>query len=305
MTKIPYQSWDPKPAAQAQVAQALEIVRDYQAQGYTLTLRQLYYQFVARDLVPNTERSYKNLGALISRARLAGLLDWEAIEDRTRNLVSPSAWEEPADYIMAEGFQIDLWEGQPVRPEVWIEKEALVGVIAPVCEELRVAYFACKGYVSQSEQWRAGIRISQRWRLHQQRTQVLHLGDHDPSGIDMTRDNNDRLDLFSALREGVEVDRIALNMDQVEEYDPPPNPTKVTDSRAAGYLDVYGDSSWELDALEPAVLSQLIRDHVQEWIEDDAWAERVELERQGRERLEEVTEELRHDHDIDYDPEED
>ena len=70
----------------AMIEKANEIIADYAAQGFTLTLRQLYYQFVSKDLLPNKQAEYKRLGSVINDARMAGMLDWEAIEDRTRNV---------------------------------------------------------------------------------------------------------------------------------------------------------------------------------------------------------------------------
>src|ERR1700722_6974774 len=102
-----------------------------------------------------------------------------------------------------------------------------------------------------------------------QRPIVFHLGDHDPSGIDMTRDNYDRLSMFAGAP--VQVVRRALNMPQVEEYDPPPNPAKLTDSRARDYIDKYGDECWELDALDPAMLRDLIRDAVLRIRDREKW----------------------------------
>lgn len=200
------------------------IIETYQAQGYKLTLRQLYYQLVARDLIENTERSYKRIGDLVNDGRMAGLIDWLAIEDRGRNLMALSHWESPVDIIRSAryGYRVDKWAGQPYRPEVWVEKAALEGVIAGVCNELDVPYFACRGYNSQSEEWAAARRL-QRYYDAGQTPIIFYLGDHDPSGLDMTRDHRDRLTLFMG---GVHVDRIALNMSQIEEYAPPPNPAK-------------------------------------------------------------------------------
>lgn len=249
---------------------ANRIIAEYQRQGFTLTLRQLYYQFVARDIIPNKQTEYKRLGSVINDGRLAGLIDWSAIEDRTRNVRTVSTWEDPTQIIdaVADQYKEDLWKGQPYRPEVWIEKDALVGVIEPVCERYRVPFFACRGYSSQSEQYRAGKRFEQRKRQGQ-KTVVLHLGDHDPSGIDMTRDNADRLAMFA--RHGVEVRRLALNMDQVERYDPPPNPAKETDSRSNDYIERFGNSSWELDALDPPVIDALIADELDGLIITSQW----------------------------------
>ena len=251
---------------------ANKIIEEYRDQGFILTLRQLYYQFVARDLIPNTERSYKRLGSIVNDGRLAGLIDWLAIEDRTRNINENTHWNSPAEIIEAarRGYAIDMWANQDTRVEVWIEKNALIGIIEGVCRELDVPYFACIGYVSQSEQWRAYKRHAEN-----QRTIVIHLGDHDPSGIDMTRDNQERLDTFHGWTGGTEVKRIALNMDQVDEYGPPPNPAKVTDSRFEAYLADYGEESWELDALEPSVMVGLIRNTIDEYRDPDLWEDKI------------------------------
>lgn len=266
------------------IDQANAIIDEYEAQGFTLTLRQLYYQFVARDLVRNTQQEYKRIGSIINDARLAGYVDWNAIEDRTRHLRANPHWESPESIVRscASQFAYDKWEDQPCRIEVWIEKDALLGVIEPACRELDVPYFACRGYSSQSEQWRAGKRMS-RHIADGQDVIVLHLGDHDPSGMDMTRDNDDRLSMFSG--ESTEVRRIALNKDQIDQYRPPPNPAKLTDSRAKAYILRFGESSWELDALEPGVIDRLVRDQVLALRDDDAWDAAVAREHEAREDL--------------------
>ncbi len=250
-----------------------EIITEYQRQGFILTLRQLYYQLVARDMIPNRQTEYKRLGSIVNDARLAGLIDWQAIEDRTRNLRALSHWSRPHDIVQAcaDQFRLDMWATQNFRPEVWVEKDALVGVIEGACEELDVPFFSCRGYTSQSEMWVAAMRIKQHVRGGQTAI-VFHFGDHDPSGKDMTRDITDRLQLFMG---GVEVKRLALNMEQVEEYDPPPNPAKTTDSRYRAYIAEFGAESWELDALEPAVIAGLIRDAVSGLIDAAAWKARA------------------------------
>lgn len=251
------------------VEQALEIIAEYQRQGYSLTLRQLYYQFVSRDLIHNAQRDYKRLGDIISDGRLIGLIDWRAIVDRTRSERSNSHWNSPGEILesAAASFALDWWETQERRVWVLIEKDALVGVIEGACSELDVPYMSCRGYVSQSTIWALAQRIARHAR-DGQRPLVLHLGDHDPSGLDMTRDIQDRLELFTG--DAVEVQRLALNRDQIDAYRPPPNPAKVTDSRAKDYIAKHGRESWELDALEPAVISALIRDAVMAVIDEDA-----------------------------------
>jgi hypothetical protein len=272
----------------ATIDQANVIIDDYLADGLNLTLRQLYYQFVARDLFENKQLNYDRLGRIVSDARLTGHIDWDAIVDRTRKLEKNPHWTSVRSILMgaAQGYRRDVWADQPFRVEVWIEKQALTGIIMRPCEELDVPYFACRGYVSQSEQREAGMRALRNWDRHDQQTIVLHLGDHDPSGMDMTRDNDDRLAMFTAGDEGfaslVEMRRIALNMDQIRKYAPPPNPTKLTDSRAPAYISDHGYDSWELDALEPRVLDALIRDHIAGIVDDDLMEQSVAIQESER-----------------------
>ncbi len=283
MPFITYIRKDFKSATLAVIEQANSIIDEYQAEGYSLTLRQLYYQFVSRALIPNTLRQYKRLGGIVSDARLAGLIDWDCIEDRTRELEDLSWWRNPGGILhaSADWYRTDRWDDQPYRIEVWYEKKALAGVFDRVCSQLEVDHFACIGYVSQSEVWGAAQRLigySERGQI----PLILHFGDHDPSGIDMTRDIVDRLDTFGCP---LEVQRLALNMDQVEEHNPPPNPAKTTDSRYEGYIIEYGDESWELDALEPSVLANLVEEEVLSYRDDEKWEARIEEDESDCERL--------------------
>ena len=290
MPRIAYISKNFAKSSLRLIEQANEIIGEYAAQGFDLTLRQLYYQFVARGLIPNKQTEYSRLGSIVNDARMAGLIDWNTIVDRTRNLREQPHWDSPAAIVVAcaKQFRIDKWARQPVRPEVWIEKDALVGVIEGVCKRYDVPHFSCRGYTSQSEMWRAGQRLLEHGE-NGQATHIIHLGDHDPSGIDMTRDIEDRLRLFMYI-EGHETDvtRIALNMEQVEEFEPPPNPAKITDSRARVYIERFGDESWELDALEPTVLAGLIEEQLLSLRDDALWAEAVDEEAAACEKLAET-----------------
>ena len=280
--KINYRSKNFTKSSLSIIEQANEIFENYVSQGYILTLRQLYYQFVARDLLENLQKNYKRLGNIISDARIAGLVDWSHMEDRTRNLQEEPHWSSPESVIdsAAHGYQIDKWVGQTYRPEVWIEKDALSGIIEGPCNENDVPFFSVRGYNSQSEMHDGAMRL-QRFREDGQTPVIIHLGDHDPSGIDMTRDIIDRMELFIG---GVEVRRIALNIEQVEQYNPPPNFAKLSDARSEGYIAQFGNESWELDALEPSVMEDLVRDEIQDLRDDDVWEEKVKKEK-GHKRL--------------------
>jgi hypothetical protein len=270
------------------IEQANEIIAEYSAQGFDLTLRQLYYQFVSRDLISNQQKEYKRLGSIINDARLSGMIDWDSIEDRTRNLQRLSHWNSPSEILetCASQFKFDRWKYQEYRVEVWIEKDALVGVIEDVCNKHDVPYFSCRGYTSQSEMWVASRRLGLYHSAAQQIPVIIHLGDHDPSGIDMTRDITNRLNIFAPGK--ISVDRIALNRDQIDAFNPPPNPAKTTDTRYQTYILEYGEESWELDALEPRVMVDLIEETIMKLKDKDAWAATIEREDEEKAKLQQI-----------------
>ncbi len=313
-----YEHHNFKPARLAMIEQANTLCEEYATQGLVLTLRQLYYQFVARGWLANKQTEYNRLGELCRDARMAGLMDWDHLIDRTRNLQTFQTYDSPqaAMEAAARRYHRDLWAPQHRRIEVWIEKDAAIGVVEGVCSRNSVPFFSCRGYTSMSEMHDAAQRL--RWHMEQgNQVTVLHIGDHDPSGLDMSRDIEDRLrgfihrdwkglhapharsrgDFYASMRDVMrdkgadvadtakpwQVKRIALSVEQIEQYDPPPNPAKTTDARFAKYQEQTGlDESWELDALTPDVLADLIQDEVDAVRDDDAWGEaegRMETER--------------------------
>lgn len=290
MSKICYVPARFEPKTLRTIKQANEILDEYNAQGFVLTLRQLYYQFVARGLIPNNQKSYERLQELIAKARLAGHIDWEMIEDRTRNLMELNHYLSAQDGFdrLARSYGIDMWEKQPYRPEVWIEKDALIGVIQDVCHENDIPYFSCRGYTSLSEMWRASLRFRE-YMEQDQPPYIIHFGDHDPSGIDMSRDIYDRIN--NTFMSDCKFNRVALTMDQVEKYQPPPNPAKVTDSRYEAYVSQYGDESWELDALQPAVFRQLVEKELKKLRNQKQWDKDVAECEATRNQLVEVKDE--------------
>lgn len=274
-----------------EIAQIAEIIESYQARGMVMSVRQVYYQLVARDLIPNTQRSYDRLQGLVNDGRLAGMISWTAIEDRNRQMMSLRTYLAPQEAVREVKlyYRRDLWAGQPWRPTVLVEKAALEGVVSTICAELRVDFMSTRGYNSQSETWRLGTELARLIRAGQ-RPIVFHLGDHDPSGLDMTEDLRGRLEMFAGTP--ITLQRLALNMDQVERYDPPPNPAKTTDSRFDKYRRRFGDESWELDALEPTVIHDLIRDAV-DLVRDPAlWSAALAGEADDRDTLDLIVEGL-------------
>lgn len=277
MPKIKYKQINFRPKSLELICLVNQVINEYKEQGYELTLRQAYYQLVARGYIPNNERSYKNIGNLINDGRLAGLIDWTAITDRTRNLRGNSHWNNPSDVIASAKYSylLNKWKGQPNYVEVWVEKDALVDIVGQACRPFHVGVtlhsLKCGGAAQRF------LRQSDR-----ERRIIIHLGDHDPSGIDMTRDIQERLEMFGA---DVYVKRVALTMEQIETYNPPPNPAKLTDSRCGKYIAEFGDESWELDALEPKMLTNLIIEQVTMYRDDEIYQEICDREDREKEEL--------------------
>jgi len=267
------------------------IIEEYREDGYTLTLRQLYYQMVARGYIENSIHSYKRIVGIVGDARLAGLIDWSMITDRNRENLTPAHWVSPGEIIKAAArqFAIDKWRDQHYHIEVMVEKDALTGVLWPVCQELDIGFTANRGYNSLSNMYEAGQRMESK-AADGKTVVVFYLGDHDPSGIDMTRDVRERLSLFSGLDVGnLEIDRLALNFDQVETLNPPPNPAKETDSRYAAYLVEFGETSWELDAIEPRALANLVISATEALRDNEKWEAAIEEEAAMKDILQEFS----------------
>jgi virulence-associated protein VagC len=287
--KEKFVTWEPSVRSLALLEPINEILESYRAQGYRLTLRQLYYQLVSRALIPNNIRSYKGIGDIVSQGRLAGLIDWSMIEDRVRVPAINSHWESPAQILKAaaSSYYRDRWADQLTHVEVWCEKDAVSNVIEPVCRKWDVLFMANRGYSSQSAMYEAGLRMRKADEDGKE-IWIIYLGDHDPSGIDMTRDIDERLGLFlyGGGRNLDQVERIALNMDQIDLYHPPENPAKADDSRYAGYVSEYGESSWELDALEPGVLSELVETAITRHLDVEKFRKVVAVEKKHRKLIE-------------------
>lgn len=301
--KARYISWNPSASTLDMIAKAEEIINELRAQGYTLTLRQLYYQFVAKGLLPNKQQNYKRLGDILNKARLAGWIDWESIEDRVRTMRKRSHWDHPRGVMKsaAASWGMDLWRGQKYRPEVWIEKDALAGVAERVATKWDVPMLVCRGYTSQSAMYDAGERFND-WIKGREESEgeedgetvtipgrepaqpiIFYLGDHDPSGIQMAEDIDKRMEMFTS--ESGLVRRIALNMDQVRRHNPPPNPAKETDSRFAQYVAVHGSKCWELDALHPKVIAETIEKAIKSVLDEDMWKARKAIQEGHRGNL--------------------
>lgn len=310
------------------IEQANKIIDEYD--GQKLTARQLYYRFVAAGHIPNTPTSYKNMTSLIADARYAGLIDWDAIEDRGREPDVPADWQDLDALVEAalNSYRLPRWEGQKNYVELWVEKQALAGVLAPIARKWHVTLMVNKGYSSASAMKESADRYMRAcWhskkdfvdletrflaafggatlthgtearqhrkklteeflrRVWKRRPILFYLGDHDPSGEDMVRDIDDRLREFRVW--DIEVRKLGITMDQVKKFDPPPNPAKITDSRARAYIEKYGEYSWEVDALPPRELTRIIENAFAEVVDARSMDLVKSLEEDDKKRLREA-----------------
>ena len=264
-------------ANKLKLAQIIAIVEDYAAQGYVLTLRQLYYQMVSRGHIPNGQNEYVKIGEIAKRARMAGLVDWEFIEDRTRKPRMGYAVDDVEDALndTVNGYKLDRQKGQDFYIELWVEKDAISNVLWPKVSYYHNVLMVNRGYSSVTAMHDASLRF--RSAIDRGQTPVvLYLGDHDPSGMDMLRDIEDRMADF-----GLDIvpKHIGITMKQIKELDPPPFPAKLTDPRVKDYVAKYGDSSWEVDALPPDYLQNLVVEELEALIDMDKFEAQLEQER--------------------------
>ena len=255
-------SWKPRAETLEIVNRANEILAVAESQGYRFTLRRVFYSLVSTNVIPNTERAYKNLSATLDTARWEGLMEPEALEDLGRVSIMASQWGSPAELLnaAADQYRSDWWEDANPLVEVWAEKATLQSIVEPVCREYGVRFLACRGFSSLT----ALAEAVGRWDGRDVR--IIYTGDHDPSGLDMDRDLADRLDRLAVLMGidcNIDFTRIALTPEQIEEHQLPPQPTKDTDSRARGYSEEH-TGSWEVDALDAVSLAGLVREAIAE-----------------------------------------
>lgn len=253
------------------------ILEEYRNDGYVLTLRQLYYQLVSKDIIPNNDREYAKLSNILKKGRMAGIVDWSAIEDRVRVPKLPY-WVRDVQHAIQdtiEQYRVNRMQGQQRNIEIWVEKDALSNVLFRVTSKYHIRLMVNRGYSSISAMYDAHRRL-------RSGDVILYFGDHDPSGKDMVRDIRERMEEFG--RE-IDVRPVALTMEQIRRFNPPPNPAKITDPRAKWYIREYGRTSWELDALPPRELIRLAEEAVEELIDLDQYNRCLDREQRDIEEL--------------------
>lgn len=259
---------------QERILQINSILSQYQQR---VSVRQLYYRLVAGGIIPNVDKEYDKVQNLITDARYAGLIDWDAIEDRNRAAQRVEDWPSGSKALneVAEKFRKDRWITQPFYVELWVEKAALAGVLAPIAQDYHITLMVNRGYSSASAMMESAQRLIHRGDA--KRPVILYLGDFDPSGEDMVRDIQARLMEFG-VPGWTSVRKVALTWDQIGEYKPPPNPVKRNDSRSSDFIAKHGGSSWEVDALPPKDLDLIVRTTINAYVDKAAMTKSIEEE---------------------------
>ena len=268
----------------------IEITDEYAEQDLKMTLRQLYYQLFVRKIIKNEGKDYRRVSYVTTEGRMSGLIDWEVIEDRLRQPRIPQEFDSPKEimYVAIDSYRKPRHEGQENYIEVWIEKDALSGVLAPIADEYHVTLMVNRGYYSTSAVHDSAERFLDAMNQGK-KCVILYMGDHDPSGLDMVKDIQNRLDIFKV---DVDVRIIAITKEQIEKYNLPPDEAKSDDPRFNGYILDHGAISWELDALPPEILNQILANALESVIEMEKYVGVVAEENEEKANMKRIIDQM-------------
>jgi hypothetical protein len=233
-----------------------------------ITGRGVGYKLFARQLIPSMSRAnMMRVYRLLRDAREEDTIPWSWIVDETRSLERTPSWDSPADYALsvAQSYRRDFWNQQPHRVEVWSEKGTVRGVLQPVLVEYGVGFRVMHGFASATAVYDVAQDDDGRPLI------VLYVGDYDPSGMYMSeQDLPKRLEKYDG--EHVELQRISLTQEQTAGLISFPASDKKGDKRYKWFISNYGDQCWELDALDPNILRDIVEEKIKAEIEPEAWA---------------------------------
>lgn len=244
-----------------------------------MTVRQVFYQLVVRWAIDKAESEYKGtVVRLLSDMRRSRQLPFDWIADNTRWMRKPTTFSslEMALRRTAEVYRRSVWDNQGVYVEIWLEKDALAGVLYDVTSEWDVPLMVTRGYPSLTYLNAAADAIAASGKP----AYLYYFGDHDPSGVDITRATEAGLREFAPTAE-IHFERVAVTPDQITDWQLPTRPTKLTDTRSRNFL----GESVEVDAIPPDVLRTLARDCIVKHLSDQSLAAMYAAEDSERELL--------------------
>jgi Protein of unknown function C-terminus (DUF2399). len=271
------------------LGQVQEVIESY---DFALTLRQIYYQLVAKQVIPNQQKYYMKLSRLCVIGRDEGILREDAFADRLRQVDKPDSYIDLSDYmeVVKGAYRKDLWANQDSYIEIWTEKDALRSVLTQITYAYDVNLMVVRGQVSRTAIYESYERFSEKVDKY---CLLFYAGDFDPSGLSIYNSLVDRIKNYGVAGEYINFERIALTPEQIEDYDLPSDPGKRTDPNYKSFVAEYGDNVVELDSLPPEVLRATVKECIEQRI-DFAKLELVqETELKEQARLQESVEQLR------------
>jgi hypothetical protein len=271
--------------------QVQEILEEYKGRG-ALTLRQIYYLLVSKKVIPNTLSSYKRLSRILSNARKDGIISFDAIVDRTRIPIKEPSWNGLGSFIKAvkKKYRKSKWKGQEMYVEVWLEKDALRGMIEPITSLYDLYLVVGRGYPSLSSLYEA----EKRFKEANKPVQILYLGDFDPSGENIPQTIKRNLTKYFKIdRKKLHIRKVALTLRDIKKYRLPSAPTKRKDSRSKKFVQKYGELCVELDALPPKILEEKLKKSIERYLNSQKFQKRLKMEKQEIKKLEEMIERLK------------
>lgn len=272
------------------LGQVQEVIEGY---DFSLTLRQIYYQLVAKQIISNQQKYYMKLSRLCVIGRDEGMLPEDAFADRLREVDKPNSWDDLVDFMdtVKQAYKKDKWKNQSAYVEVWTEKDALRGVISPITYECDVSLLVVRGQVSRTAIYESYNRFSQKFN-EDKKCYLFYFGDFDPSGISIYNSLVKRLRNFGNYGGNINFRRVALTQEQISQHNLPQDPAKKSDPNYKKFVNKYGDNVVEIDSLPPDVLRELIRDCVEAKIDNGILAQVQELEALEQIQLQEFIKEI-------------
>jgi hypothetical protein len=252
----------------------IKAMHDIAEVAQPITGRGVGYKLFVMGLIPDmSKQSMAKVYRLLKEAREEDIIPWEWIVDETRGLERVPTWDDPEDYVeyMRRQYRRDFWNYQPVRIEAWSEKGTVRGVLAPVLDEYGVGFRPFHGFDSATEIHDISLGNDDRKLI------AIYVGDYDPSGMCMSEvDLPKRLPDYGATH--VELRRLTLRIEHCKRPDGGseilpsfPATDKIKDRRYAWFVRTYGDRCWELDALDPRDLRDMVEQAIKAEIDWEAW----------------------------------
>jgi hypothetical protein len=264
-----------------------DIIKEYRDNRLVLTLRQVHYQLVSKNLIENNDKEYRSLSNLLANARLAGVIDWNSIVDRNRESRIPYYENDITDSIerTLRCYRLDRMKNQDVYIEVMIEKMAIYEIVKQVTDAYSITLTGNKGNCSVTVLYDCANRLKKAC-AEGKYCIILYIGDHDPSGLMMIDSICNQLSLMCVPN--FEFRPIALTQEQALQYNLPVNPVKMSDKNSPNYIEKYGKAAWECDALPTKVMQDILRMEILSCIDCDKYQDMLDQEENEKKELSEI-----------------